>query len=203
MKRSLFLPVVGLAVVAFWGLVSPAPARADIPPLPVDLPAGKTPVPIEVSYDQTKDITFLYIGNDVLASAARDNKDKQGFHAPGAARSIVAALALSLGVAGIFLLRGKRTAQAACGLVMIVGLGALGAEAWGNAAPPIKTPPPGPPATTGRDLRPKTFNGDAVVEIVDGDGSYHVRLVIGTKPKPKYVRPGPPPAPEKKPEKAT
>jgi hypothetical protein len=197
MKRSLLLPFVAPAVIALAGLSSIA-ARADIPPSPRDLPAGRTPYPIEVSYDETKDVTFLYMGQDALASAMNDKK-KQSFHAPDATRSIVAALALSLGIAGMFLLRGKRTAQVACGLVLIVGLGALGAEAWGNAPPPIKNTPVPQPDTS--HLRPKGFRGDVVVELMGGEHAHRVRLVIGTKPKPEYRRSGPigpPPTPEKR-----
>jgi hypothetical protein len=190
-------------VLASWAASS---ARADIPPPPRDLPSGKIPIPIEVSYAPDKDVTFLYLGREALESAS-DDKKKQTQWTPGTTRSIVAATALSLGVAGIFLLRGKRTAQVACGLVLLAGLGALGAEVWANAPAPIPNPPPPTPArptdVSGPDLRPKTFHGDAVVEIVDGDGAHRVRLVIGTKPKPKYQRvlPPEPPTPPKTPEK--
>jgi len=187
MQRAFIFSALVIAGVFIDSLLSANAARADIPPPPRDLPDGKIPIPIEVSYDLNKDVSFLYIGREALKSAG-GGEEKQSLRAPGATRSIVAAGALSLGLAGLLLLRGKRRAQIACGLVLAIGLGAIGIEAWANA--PAPNPPGGPNGPFdlgdgGPNFKPKAFHGDAVVEIVDGDRAHQIRLVIGTKPKPQ------------------
>jgi hypothetical protein len=188
MKRVALLSALVVA-----GLVSTTAARADVPVPPKDLPEGKTAVSIQVTHDPDKDVSFLYIGRQALETAS-PKAEKQSQWTPGPTRSIVAAMALSLGIAGLFFLRGKRGAQIACGMVLAAGLGVLSAEAWGNAAP---VPPPAQDLKfkldpvwnlTTREGK-KVFNGDAVVVLHDW---HDVRLVIGTKPKPKRDWQGPP-----------
>jgi hypothetical protein len=147
--------------------------------------------PLTVRFDPTQDVSVLYIGRDALPAVQPEKKT--GF-APGAGRSMVAAIALSCGVAGVFLLRGRRAAQLASGLVLAVGLGALGVEAWGNAPPPVTLPPVAPPPfSAASDAHPKVIEGETVIEIVDGG---RVELVIGTKPR--NAPPGAEPAPAPK-----
>jgi len=182
-----------LSALAVAGLLSTTAARADLPVPPKDLPEGQTAVSIQVTHDPDKDVSFLYIGRQALETAS-PKAEKQSRWTPGPTRSMIAAMALSLGIAGLFFMRGKRGAQIACGLVLAAGMGVLSAEAWGNAAP---VPPPA------RDLKfhfdpvwnlttaegKKVFNGDAVIVVGEG---HSVRLVIGTKPKPRRVSDGPP-----------
>jgi hypothetical protein len=163
-------------------------ARADIPILPQDLPDGRTPYSIEVTYDPDKDVSFLYVGRRALGTVQAG--EKQSLWEPGRTQSVVAAVSLSLGLASVLLLRGRRGAQIACGLVAAIGIGAIGVEALGNAPapkpPPSANPQPSPTTLAGR--RPHfaltKFQGETVVEVVEGE---QIRLVIGTKPKPPRV----------------
>lgn len=183
LKRALFgLLVIGLLPASF--------ALADIPPTPRDLPPGKNYERLEVKVDAAKDMSFLRIPRSALNDAGLDFRDKKsskvGTTSPSTTRSIVAALALSLGVAGVFFTRRKRGAMIAVALVSTTIVGAMGMQAWGNAAPlPI-------PRNDAEAAGIKNFRGNVVIQIVeDGD----VELTIGTKPLPVYKRALPPGAP--------
>jgi len=175
-----------VSALAIAGLATTV-AVADIPPIPRDVPAGKQYVSLQVTHDPDKDVSFLYLGRDAVRAGEPQAEQKTGWN-PSPTRSIVAATALSLGIAGLFFMRGKRGAPIACGLVLAAGLGTLGTEAWGNAPAP---PPPNRKyeldqvwnLTTAEGK--KVFNGDTVVVIGPGRD---VRLVIGTKPKPQRER---------------
>jgi hypothetical protein len=177
--------VLGSVLILGTALTSEAltsAARADVPPQPRDVPEGMRYTTLQVTHDPDKDTSFLYIGRQAL-EMADPKSEKTGWNT-SPTRSILAALSLSLGVAGLFFLRGKRGPQIACGLVLAVGLGSIGAEAWGNAAP--VRPDPKYDADKVWNLisqsGQKVFNGDTV--IVMGQGR-DIRLVIGTKPKPQ------------------
>jgi len=180
-------------LIAFVGLSSVSTAAwADVPPPPKDLPEGKQAVSIQVTHDPDKDVSFLYIGRQALETASPKG-EKQSRWTPGPTRSMIAAMALSLGIAGLFFMRGKRGAQIACGLVLAAGLGALSAEAWGNApAPPPKVPDPkftlDPVWNLTTPDGKKVFNGVTVVVLGEGRD---VRLVIGTKHRPLNPPRGP------------
>jgi hypothetical protein len=193
MKRAALLSalVVGLSL-------SSTAARADIPPPPRDLPEGKQPISLSVYYTPNKDITFIRIGRNALPGLVPQEDKKTGW-APSPTRSIAAATALSLGVAGLFLLRGKRGAQMACGMILAAGLGAFGAEVWGNAPAPDRAPPAPIDVRIETSGTPKPFHGRAVVEVVDGQD---IQLLIGTRPTPvneRRDRGPPPPSPPSNP----
>ena len=166
--------IVGLLLTSF--------AHADIPPLPRDLPPGKNMSNLKVTVDANKDISVLRIPRSALGDGLdfRDKKNaKPNAWSPSKTRSVIAALAMSLGVGGVFLVRKKRTAAVAVALAGATVLGTLGAQAWGNAAPM-----PAEPSI------PAGFSGNVVIEIVEDEGD--VQLTIGTKPLPKYQRILPP-----------
>jgi hypothetical protein len=184
-------------------------ARADIPPPPADLPAGRYSTSYQIRFDPTKDVTILHLGRDVLEQAEADAKkaapEKRSETSPGTTRSIVAATAMSLGLAGVLLLRGRRRSQIVCGLVLAAGLGAVGSEAWANLAPP--PPAPSVPVTTQFNLggNPgwivardgnRVFNGQIVVQLTSGN---NVQLNVGTKALPQRTGRVGPPIPEPQP----
>lgn len=175
--------IVLLAVV---GSLQVSLAYADIPPLPRDLPPGKSMEGLKVKVDATKDISILRIPRSALDDAGIEIREKKNAKpsawSPSKTRSLVAASAMSLGIGGVFLLRKKRGAAIAAALAGATVLGTLGAHAWGNAAPM--------PPEASRPTLPASFSGNVVIEIVDGEGDVH--LTIGTKPMPKYQRALPP-----------
>lgn len=174
--------IIGLAVV---GLFQVSLAIADIPPIPKDLPEGKNwgdMKDLKVTVDPTKDISILRIPRSVLGAADGELREKKNTKpsawSPTTTRSLAAALAMSLGIGGVFLARKKRSTAVAVALVAATVVGTLGVEAWGNA------PAPQPPAEAPVAVAslPQDFRGNVVVEIVDGAGV--VSLTIGTKPLP-------------------
>ena len=179
--------IFGLLVV---GLLPASFALADIPPTPRDLPQGKSYQDLEVRVNSTKDISILRIPRSALEEAGLEIRDKKSPKvgamppnaSPSTTRSIVAALALSLGVAGVFFTRKKRGAMIAVALVSTTIVGAMGMQAWGNAAPmPI-------PRNDEEAAGIKNFNGNVVIEIIE-EGR-RVELSIGTKPiPPRKFRP--------------
>lgn len=182
--------ILGLAVV---GLLQVSLAHADIPPLPRDLPAGKSMEGLKVKVDASKDISTLRIPRSALADAGLEIRDKKNTKPsawnPTKTRSVVAALAMSLGIGGVFLVRKKRGAAIASALIAATIVGTLGVQAWANAPPPpVFTPAPvpiqAPPA--GSDVVKGEFRGNVVIEIIEDEGD--VQLTIGTKPLPAYPR---------------
>jgi hypothetical protein len=169
--------LVGLGILA-------TRSYADIPPRPVDAPADKSTTPLVVRVDPNKDVSFLRVPREQLKEAAEAKDAKQGW-LPGRTQSMIAAMAASIGVASVFLLRGKRNAKIAVWFVTGLVASAAVAQAWW-------APPPGKPFTT-----PANFSGEVVIEPTDG---FQVELIIGTKPLPqRRGRPGPPPeAPREK-----
>jgi hypothetical protein len=172
------------------GLLSTS-AAADIPlnsDSPKERPAGKKTIPVAVHFDTHADWSHLEIGREALDIAP---SEKQSRWSPSSTRSIVAAAALSLGIAGVVLLRGRRPAQMACFLVLAAALGAVGNETWANVAPHRYTFPDDAKVETGivwnLDVNGrKVFLCDAVVEVIDG---HDIRLVVGTKPFTPPVEP--------------
>jgi hypothetical protein len=201
--KHIGLTVLGLAIAAAIPLST---TRADIPPLPADLPAGKSWKPLEVRVAPTKDISILRISRSALAEAGLEIRPTKqtGHWTPSTQRSIVAAMALSLGIAGVFLARKKRGAAIAVAMLAAGVAGTMGVHAWGNGPP--RQPPPRPeqtPKAFWGTMVPlhgdstaahqpqaggpvQNFNGKVVIEITDDDEA--VRLFIGTKPEPKYRR---------------
>lgn len=182
--------IFGLLVV---GLLPLPLARADVPPLPRDLPDGKSFEELEVKVDPNKDISFLRIPRSALGDAGLDIRDKKkeetGALTPSAERSVVAALAMSLGIAGVFFARKKRGAAIAVALVSATVVGAIGVQAWGDLAPfPRPRPRPEAPVAAGGTVT-LPYDGHVVIQIVE-EGP--VQLTIGTKPLPKYKRALPP-----------
>jgi len=173
-----------LWAVASLGIVATS-VYADIPPRPVDLPNGKISTPLVVKVDPNKDVSFLRIPREQLKEAGEAKDARQGW-LPGRTQSMIAAMAASVGVASVFLLRGKRHAKIA--VLFVSGLVASGAVAQAWWAPPPGRPPFAPPPN---------FSGEVVIEPTDG---FQVELIIGTKPLPqRRGRPGPPPeAPREK-----
>lgn len=160
-----------------------SPTWADIPPPPADLPQGKQSDPLVVRVDPTKDVSFLKLPRRALERAglqvpARDARSD----GPSRFRSVVAAGALSLGVASVLLLRGRRWRAAAA--AALVAVGAVLASAWATAD---VVPPPGQAAP----LTNLSLSGEVVIEVVD-EGP--VEMVLGMKPLPKRkpLRPPPP-----------
>lgn len=179
--------MIGLAVA---GLLQVSLAHADIPPLPRDLPAGKSMEGLKVKVDANKDISILRIPRSALNDAGVEIREKKNAKpsawSPSKTRSMVAALAMSLGIGGVFLVRKKKGAAIAAALVASTIVGTLGVQAWANAPPP----PPAAPAPAGTDMLKGEFRGNVVIEIVEEEGD--VQLTVGTKPLPKQQRVLPP-----------
>ncbi|MCE9605656.1 MAG: hypothetical protein K8U03_12250 [Planctomycetia bacterium] len=173
--------IIGLAVVCMF---QASLLMADIAPSPTDIPDGKSTASLEVKIDKTKDVSFLRISRSALRDAGLDIPEtgtkKTGAWTPSTQRSIVAALAMSLGIAGVFLVRKKRGAAIAVALVAGAVVGTLGVQAW---AAPQHDPNTVSPT--------HNHNGTVVIEFTDGDEG-GVSLTIGTKPLPKYRRVLPP-----------
>lgn len=176
------------AIIAFAvvGLLQVSLAHADIPPLPRDLPPGKSMEDLKVKVDANKDISVLRIPRSALNNAGLEIREKKNAKpsawSPSKTRSVVAALALSLGIGGVFLVRKKRAAAVAVALVGATIVGTLGVQAWANA----------PRYVVEREeaTLPANFNGNVVIDIIEGEGD--VQLTIGTKPLPKQQRVLPP-----------
>jgi hypothetical protein len=183
--------ILGLAVV---GLLQVSLAHADIPPLPRDLPAGKSMEGLNVKIDASKDIYTLRIPRSALSDAGLEIRDKKNAKPsawnPTKTRSVVAALAMSLGIGGVFLVRKKKAAAIASALVAATIIGTLGVQAWANAPPPFNPPPAPNPAPEAGGVINGSFSGNVVIEIIDDEGD--VQLTIGTKPLPRQQRALPP-----------
>lgn len=184
------------AIVAFAvvGWLQVSLAHADIPPLPRDLPAGKNMEDLQVKVDANKDISILRIPRSALNKAGLEIREKKNAKpsawSPSKTRSVVAALAMSVGIGGVFLVRKKRNAAVAVALVGATIVGTLGVQAWANAPAPFNAPPaPVAAPDVGEGIK-GSFYGNVVIEIIEGEGD--VRLTIGTKPLPKQQRALPP-----------
>jgi hypothetical protein len=184
---------VSLAILAFLcGTLHIGNALADIAPYPRDVPRGKTALPLVVKYDANKDVSVLRISRQVVKPGAAVEPNKNGDWSPSAPRSIIAAIAMSVGIAGAFFVRGRRRlGLAAVALVAGTFMITSAVQTYGNAAPM----PPHKPVPL-----PAEFQGHVVIEIVDKEFS-GVELIIGTKKlpeKPNYPNFGQPlpPKPE-------
>lgn len=183
------------AIVAFAvvGWLQVSLAHADIPPLPRDLPAGKNMEDLQVKVDANKDISILRIPRSALNKAGLEIREKKNAKpsawSPSKTRSVVAALAMSLGIGGVFLVRKKRAAAVAVALVSATIVGTLGVQAWANAPAPPRDRVVEPAVDAGGVIK-DSFSGNVVIEIVEEEGD--VQLTVGTKPLPKQQRVLPP-----------
>lgn len=190
-SRHIFGAVLGIV----GGALFASSALADIPVLPRDLPPGKTPVPLVVKKDADKDMSFLRISRQLAEQLSAPGANKKADWSPSEPRSIIAALALSAGIAGAFFVRGrKRTAMLAAVLVSGTFIVTSAVQSHGNAAP-IR-PAPVPPL-------PIDFQGGVVIEISDRKDFFGVELIVGTKKPPENNRPRPFLPPSAPPEKKT
>jgi len=184
-----------IIAVAIVGLIHVSVASADIPPLPRDLPAGKSMEGLKVKVDAHKDISTLRIPRSALGDAGLDIREKKNAKpsawSPSKTRSLVAAMAMSLGIGGVFFVRRNRKAAITVALVAATIVGTLGVQAWANAPFPASREAPGQPL-------PASFSGHVVIEIIEDDGD--VQLTIGTKPLPKQQRFVPPSSEAPKPD---
>ncbi len=168
-----------LVVASLFLLPGVSTAWADIPPRPPVLPPGKQAHPISVQTDINSEFSVLRIPRAFLPQGKGPQANVPLLERFDATRSIVAALALSLGVVGMLFLRKRRIGGVAALVVATSVLTGVTVELWANApAPPpmvLNTP----------------FQGDVIVEVVE-QGPV-VSLVIGTKAKSRGNRFQPPP----------
>jgi hypothetical protein len=153
-------------------------AWADIPVPPKDLPPGKQAHPFSVRVDETKDVSYLYIPRRIMTSVKLSQANVPLLEGLDNGRSMIAALALSLGIIGMLVLRKKRLSGVATIAIAGTMLAGIAVESWANAPAPV-------PA---QQTLQAPFSGDVVVSVVEQ--GFEIQLVIGTKPKPQ--RPGPP-----------
>jgi hypothetical protein len=188
---KLIRAILAFAVV---GLLQVTLAHADIPPTPRDLPPGKSMERLQVKIDASKDISTLRIPRSALNDAGLDIREKKNAKpsdwSPTKMRSVVAALAMSLGIGGVFLVRKKKGAAIASALVAATIVGTLGVQAWANVPAPLNPPPAPIPAPEVAGVINGNFSGNVVIEIIEDEGD--VQLTIGTKPLPKQQRVLPP-----------
>lgn len=182
MKTKMLLPAI---VIVAWMSSIAAPAWADIR-LPDKKPAvGPPSVPLVVKTDETQEVSVLRIGREALKQAGWPVPGRRAEMSPSNLRSIVAAVALSLGIAGLFLLRGRRGAAATAGLLAGAIVAMVAMQAWGNMPPPHRVRPALPAGD---------YRGRVVIEIVN-EPAGEAELIIGMMAKPERA-PEPPPAPK-------
>jgi hypothetical protein len=160
----------------------PGPGPRPHPPQPAPKPEPQgTAVPLVVRNDPNARQSVLTIPKKLLPS---DNAalDEPPATAPGAARSAIAAIALSCGIAGLFLIRRNRKTRTALVVLICVGCLATAGTLLADLAPPggggpHGRPPirPQPAQTTGKVLIRLTDDGDAVTLILAGKATGGVR----------------------------
>jgi hypothetical protein len=166
---------LGICTLLGLGLVlTAATTYADALAPPKDLPPNASAFYYNATTDAKKDVTFVKISKENLDRLVTTLKGKQANWAPPATRSIVAALAASIGLASVFLLRTNRATKVV--MLFVVGLFALSpvAEAWNAAPMPPYNPQPAPAASF-------THNGLLVFELKDQGP---IEITFGTLPPP-------------------
>lgn len=150
------------------------PCFADALAPPVDLPPNAAAFNYIAKTDETKDVTFVRMTKEDLGRLVAAAKGQQASWTPPATRSIVAALAASVGLASVFLLRSNRHTKIV--MLFVVGLFATSAvaEAWWDIAPPTR-PIPAPARAS------FAHSGLLVFEVKEAG---IVEIAIGTKPAP-------------------
>jgi hypothetical protein len=204
MQRIVMLAVIGL------GLGWASQAGADIPP---PLPQGKESVRVKVEVDENAKGPRLVIPNGVFTAPRvrpriQPKSEPKGALEPenmdGVADNdpqeqprhhlLIAglAMALSLGLGGMWLLR--KNGKGTVGLMLLIAAGAtlsIGAVVWANAAPPR----PLNPAKNKIEAFPSAFDEKANVEFIYGQEPVRLILDKASFEKLKKGELTPPPAP--------
>lgn len=161
-RRLLFCTLIAATMVASVCSIS----FADLPARPGSIPRGKKTEHIVLRVDETKDVCFVRIPRDQLKALLAEDEVKQSSWAPGRMQTIVAALAGSVGVASVFLLRGKHAVKLALMFVVCLVVSGTVAEAWQFPSPRQVLP-----------RMPVTMSGEVVLEVTAGST---VEVIVGT-----------------------
>ena len=209
--------VVRLALVSlFVGLLASATAFGDIPgpgphprpprpyprpmpPVPAPAPApaaNSNGVPMTISVDQQATESVLTIPRKLLLRAGKVGEDEAP-SAPGTTRSIIASLAMSLGIVGAFFVRRSRRGRAlVAGVICVAAMTAAGTLFADIALPPTQPAQPANTLPITLQLGNKV-EGKVVIHIANSGDEVTLMLSSNGAAAPMPVpAPPAPPAPE-------
>jgi hypothetical protein len=184
---QLFRGVCALCVVMLMSAAAladvPGPGPRPHPPQPVPNPQPQgTAVPLVIRTDPNARQAILKIPKKLLPAdaAAFDEPQPAG---PGAARSVIAGIALSCGIAGLFLIRRDRKTRTAVVIFVCIGALAMAGQLMADLAPPGGGKPHGRPPvrpqpvaqSSGKVIIKVTDDGDAVTLILAGNAAGQTR----------------------------
>lgn len=178
-----------LVLASLLLLLGVSTAWADIPPRPRVAPPVMQTHPIKVQIDDKNELSVIRIPRAFLPPDKQPQASAPLLERFNSSRSIIAALALSLGVVGMLFLRKQRIAGVAALVIATSVLTGVTVECWANA----------PAAGPDRFFRleyPTMLEGNIVIKIAE-DGE-RIDLILGTKTTtPPKTAPNAPDAPIK------
>lgn len=176
---KLGLAITGALIV---GLLSSSYAFGNGAPIRRQFQPETVYAHLEVDIDPTNDVSILRISEADLLKAGYERKAVPnwfGASSPSRQRSIIAALALSLGLAGVFLTRRRRTAAIATALASATIVGVLSLQAWANMSPPRRIVEPDPtPVLTPMPFKAGAFDAEAFLRSTTSVRNPQVRYNI-------------------------